>query len=313
MPNLPRVLSMPPRHHAPREFDGSLVRHEMYVFLDVVWLARVLKPLLNHKAQESYNGSVKLGDTGDTCITLRNQVHIALWGRLKGEGILEPTLAQAMWPAGLSEYVLPTLVSLGLAFSLGNDPAGGLVVLLRLKSGRPARVGIVMDTFRSKNTPVLTASWKFFLGVPPGAIEKVLTRCCSIGGVRAFWRFGVLVHGRFGDEGGSSGIFAVVLEYSQGGNELTAQFYGDMSNPAPWVALSYVMSAVRFMLSEFPGLGSKGSLRCPQHGNAMPLTTAVSLGLSLSDIARVPTSILGSFVDWTQSDLPALTVYHVYI
>ncbi|CAN0198641.1 unnamed protein product, partial [Scytosiphon promiscuus] len=29
---------------------------------------RILKPLLNHKDQESYNGSVKLGDTGDTCI-----------------------------------------------------------------------------------------------------------------------------------------------------------------------------------------------------------------------------------------------------
>ncbi|CAN0252568.1 unnamed protein product, partial [Scytosiphon promiscuus] len=94
----------------------------------------------------------------------------------------------------------------------------------------------------------------FFLGVPPGAIEKVLTRCCSIGGVRVFWRFGVLVHGSFGDEGGSSGIFAVVLEYSPSGNELTAQFYGDMSNPAPWVALSYVISAVRSILSEFPGL-----------------------------------------------------------
>ncbi|CAN0189484.1 unnamed protein product [Scytosiphon promiscuus] len=259
-----------------REFDGSLVRHEMFVFLDVVWLARVLKPLLNHKDQESYNGSVKLGDTGDTCITLRDPLHIALWNRLKEEGILEPRLAQAMWPAGLSEYVLPTLLSPGLAFSLGDDPAGGLVVSLRLKSVRPARVGKVMDTFRSKNAPVFTASWKFFLGVPPGAIEKVLTRCCSIGGVRVFWRFGVLVHGSFGDEGGSSGIFAVVLEYSPRGNELTAQLYGDVSNPAPWVALSYVISAVKFMLLEFTGLRSTGSLRCPQHNDAMPLTTAAT-------------------------------------
>ncbi|CAN0207506.1 unnamed protein product, partial [Scytosiphon promiscuus] len=89
-------------------------------------------------------------------------------------------------------------------------------------------------------------------------------------------RFGVLVHGSFGDEGGSSGIFAVVLEYSPSGNELTAQLYGDMSNPAPWVALSYVISAVRSMLSEFPGLRSKGSMRCPQHGDAMPLTTAAT-------------------------------------
>lgn len=145
----PRALrSCLRRHRECREFDGSLVRNEVYVFLDVVWLARVLKPLLNHKDEESHNGSVKLGDTGDTCITLHDSLDIASWGRLKGEGILEPRLAQAMWPAGLSGYALPTLLSLVLAFLLGSDPTGELVVLLRLKTGRPARGGQVMDTFR---------------------------------------------------------------------------------------------------------------------------------------------------------------------
>lgn len=248
----------------------------MFVFLDVHWLARVLKPLLNHK-EKSFDGSVKLGDAGETRITLRDPLEIVSWGRLKDEGILEPRLAQAMWPAGLSEYVLPTLLSLGLMFSLGNDPAAGLVVLLRLKSRRPARVGKVMDTFRSQNVAVFTASWNFFLGVPPGAIEKVLTRCCSIGDVRTFWRFGVVVHGSFGQGGGGSVKFAVVVEYTSSSNELTARIYGDKSNPAPWVALSYVISAVRSMLLEFPGLPYEGSLACPQHGDAMPLTPTVSL------------------------------------
>ncbi|CAM9592591.1 unnamed protein product, partial [Ectocarpus sp. 6 AP-2014] len=156
-------------------------------------------------------------------------------------------------------------------FPLENDDAGGLVVLLRLKSGRPARVGEVIDTFCSQNTPVFSASWKIFLGVPAGAMEKVLTRCCSIGGVQTFWRFGVLVHGSFGDARDDSGDFAVVLEYSSTDNELTAQIYGDKSQPAPWAALSYVMSAMRFVLLEFPGLRWKGLLQCPQHGNPMLL------------------------------------------
>ncbi|CAN0376567.1 unnamed protein product, partial [Ectocarpus sp. 4 AP-2014] len=69
-------------------------------------------------------------------------------------------------------YVLPTLVSLGLTFPLENDDARGLVVLLRLKSGRPTRVGKVIDTFCSQNIPVFSASWKIFLGVPAGAMEK---------------------------------------------------------------------------------------------------------------------------------------------
>lgn len=287
-PRQQRFPNMPPHNMLHREFEGSLVRHETFVFLDVIWLARILKPLLNHKDEKTFDGCVKLGDTGDPCITLHDPLDIASWGRLKNTGILEPRLAYALWPAGLSAYVLPTLLSLGLTFPLDHDPHGGLVVLLRLKSDRPTSVGRVMDTFCSERTPAFSASWKFFLGVPDGAIEKLLTRCCSLGGVRTFWRFGVLVHGGFVDGGDSSGIFAVVLEYDSSGNELTAQFYGDISNPAPWAALSYVISATRFMLLEFSGLRSEGSLKCPQHGDTMTLTTAVSLGLRLAECARVP-------------------------
>ncbi|CAN0102649.1 unnamed protein product, partial [Scytosiphon promiscuus] len=253
-----------------REFDGSLVRYEKYIFLDVVWLARILKLLLNHKEEEEY-GVVHLGDAGDTRVTLENRDDIASLGRLKSEGILEPRLARAMWPAGLSDYVVPTLRSLGLAFPLENDE--GLVVLLRLEEARPDSVGKVIDEFCSDQTPEFTASWKVFLGAPPGAIEKVLTRCCSLGGVRTFWRSGVLVHGGFGDR---SEIFAVVVEYSSSDNELTAQVYGDISTPAPWTALSYVISTVGYMLLEFPGLRSVGSLECPQHGAPMLLADKVS-------------------------------------
>lgn len=218
---------------------------------------------------------MKLGDTSDTQITLDDPGDIASWGRLKGEGILEPRLAKAMWPAGLSEYVLPTLGFLGLTFPLEKDPAGGLVVLLRLKPERPLRVGKVIDTFCLENTPVFGAVWKIFLGVPAGAIEKVLTLCCSLGSVRTFWRCGVLVHGKSGDRG-VSGAFAVVLEYLSANNELTAQVYGNIRDPAPWAAISYVISAVKCMLLEFPGLRSRGSLACPEHGNAMPMDTGVS-------------------------------------
>ncbi|CAM9666162.1 unnamed protein product, partial [Ectocarpus sp. 12 AP-2014] len=77
-----------------------------------------------------------------------------------------------------------------------------------------------------------------------------------------------LVHGGLGDLDGR-GVFAVVVEYSSNNNELTAQIFGDSSTPAPWVALSYVMSAVSLMLADFPGLRWKGSLKCPQHGNEM--------------------------------------------
>ncbi|CBN78371.1 LRR-GTPase of the ROCO family, putative pseudogene [Ectocarpus siliculosus] len=253
-----------------REFDGSLIRHEKFVFLDVVWLARILKPLLNHKDQETFDGLVNLGDTGDARITLDDPSDIASWDRLKSQGVLEPRLGYAIWPNGLSKY---------------DDPAEDVVVLLRLNPERPESVGHVIDTCCLEHTPALSASWKIFLGVPPGAIGEVLTRCCGLGGVRTFWRYGVLVHGGLG-ELGQCGIFAVVLEYSSMDNELVAQIFGDISTPAPWVAL------------DFPGLRWRGSLTCPQHGDTMLLANKCSpetrgLGAAAIDLVRMVDIRLG--------------------
>ncbi|CAM9557239.1 unnamed protein product, partial [Ectocarpus sp. 12 AP-2014] len=137
-----------------REHEGSLVRHETYVFLDVTWLAQILKPLLNHRDDEDpFCGDVSLGDTG---ITLKDDKHIASWNRLKGNGVLDHELACVLWPDGLSDYVLPTLDSLGLTYTLDE----GLVVLLRLDDKRPEDVGKELDDFRRDHTAVLSVKWK---------------------------------------------------------------------------------------------------------------------------------------------------------
>ncbi|CAN0453728.1 unnamed protein product, partial [Laminaria digitata] len=118
-----------------REFEGTVVRHETFLFLDVVWLTRILKPLLNHKDSERSDGSVFLGNTGEKGIVLTDERHIDSWQRFRDEGVLEPALARIMWPV-LFEYVMPTLAYLGLTFPLELDPAEGLVVLLRLGTDR---------------------------------------------------------------------------------------------------------------------------------------------------------------------------------
>ena len=239
-------------------------------------MTKILKPLLNHKDEETFDGLVKLGDTRDTCATLHDDLDIASWRRLKNEGVLEPRLARAMWPAGLSEYVLPTLLSLGLTFPLDNDPADGLVVLLRLGEERPNDVGEELDDFRRDHTAVLSVTWKVFLGVPPGAIEKVLMRCCSIGALRTFWRFGVLVQGGFGAVGAGK-TFALLVEYSHEKTEVDMKVYGNIGTAAPWAALSLGVSAVRTMCSEFPGLRWRAYLKCPQHEQDMQISYKASI------------------------------------
>ena len=252
-----------------REHQGSLVRHETYVFLDVTWLAKILKPLLNHREiEDPLSGSLSLGDTD---ITLDDDEHIGSWNRLKEDGVLEPALAEVLWPGGLTDYVLPTLDSLGLSHPLDGDAAQGLVVLLRLSEERPPDVGKELDDFRRDHTAVLSVNWKIFMGVPPGAIEKVLMRCCRIGALRIFWRHGVLVQGGFG--GTTAGkTFALLIEYSHEKTEIDMKVYGNVCTAAPWAALSVGISAVRMMCLEFPGLRWRASLMCPQHGQDMEIT-----------------------------------------
>ncbi|CAN0097652.1 unnamed protein product [Ectocarpus sp. 12 AP-2014] len=256
-----------------REHQGSLVRHETYIFLDVSWLAQILKPLLNHRDDEDpCCGDVSLGDTG---ITLKEDKHIASWNRLKGNGVLEPSLAKVLWPDGLSDYVLPTLDSLGLTYPLDDDSAEGLVVLLRLDDKRPEDVGKELDDFRRGHTAVLSVKWKIFLGVPPGAIEKMLTRCCRLGTLRTFWRFGVLVQGSLGG-GIAAKTFALLIEYSHETCEVDMKVYGNITTAAPWAALSFGISVFQAMCSEFPGLRWRACLRCPQHEQDMQISKAAT-------------------------------------
>lgn len=248
-----------------------MVRHEAYIFLDVTWLAKILKPLLNHRDTEDPFGGVSLGDTD---IRLDDNRHIASWKRLKEEGVLEPALARVLWPHGLSDYVLPTLEALGLTHPLDCDSAGGLVVLLRLGLDRPRSVGEELDDFRSNHIAVLSVAWKVHMGVPPGAIEKVLMRCCKIGALRTFWRFGVLIQGGFG-VGTAGKSFALLMEYSHDTNIIDMKAYGNIRTVAPWTALSLGLSAVRTMCVDFPGLSWRAFLSCPQHGQEMQINEEV--------------------------------------
>lgn len=133
-----------------------------------------------------------------------------------------------------------------------------------------------IDDFRRGHTAVFSVTWKIFMGVPPGAIEKDLMRCCSIGTLQTFWRFGVLVQGCLG--GGVAGkTFVLLVEYSQKKKTVDMKVYGSIGTAAPWAALSFGVSAVRTMCLDFPGLRWRASLKCPQHNQDMRISNEVSL------------------------------------
>ncbi|CAM9968342.1 unnamed protein product [Scytosiphon promiscuus] len=239
-----------------RAGEGGLVVCGSFVFFDVDWLAQVLKPLLSHKPIFS-EGRTLLGE-----IEVRRSPMLE---RFEEKGILEPALAKELWGEKTAPHVLGTLESAGLAFPLAGDREDGLVVLLRLPELRPAPVGVQIEQSRfeldrdGKRNGQIKAVCTFWGGVPPGFIERLLTKCCRLGSCNLFWRRGVFVE---------SELFSAIFEYveSEGSvGELSLDVFGDCTTANPWGAISAGVSVVIGMLLEFPGMHSTANLECQRH------------------------------------------------
>lgn len=210
------------------------------------------------------DGTVRLGLMGDKDVSLREQEHRISWKRFKDYGILEHKLTRVLWPEDLCQHVVSTLKHIGLAFSLSDDEEADLVVLMRLPENRPVSVAEDLGRLQGAYREPLRASWRMLAGTPPGAIEKVLVRCCSLGATSTYWRFGVLVTGR-GPANDVGGSFVLLVEYSQEREELTMEAYGDKKSLSLWTALSYAMSAMLSVGGDFPGLVWEACFWCPSH------------------------------------------------
>lgn len=242
-------------HHASHgEYEDRVLRQESFVFLNVVCLAKILKPLFSHKFKED-NGDIIVDMDGERPIVLSTGDQKNSWRRLREKGILDLELANILWPNGLSDVVLPIVKKMDLEFPLGTDDTK-LVVMQRLPCWHPKDVENTLYRFRKDNHPTLEGSWRLFRGVPPGVIENVLTRCCSLGDTHTFWRLGVLVKVHL------DGNFALVLEFIDN-EKLNIEVYGSPESVGPWMVLSFAMSVTLSKMIEFPGLKHEAKLRCP--------------------------------------------------
>ncbi|CAN0286004.1 unnamed protein product [Ectocarpus sp. 12 AP-2014] len=252
-----------------REYEGTVLSVGTYMFLDVDWLAKVLEPVLNHKGIEDKGGAHVFGDVE---VTERWQ-KLSL-RKLEDEGILEQRLAAFLWP-GYTEHVLAALKRIGLTFPCPEDANGGLVVPLRLPETRPLYVGQHLANFSDEhrdehNHKSLTMHWKMPYGVPPGGVERIVSRCASLGEASLFWRFGVLVRVGAAQEEGKEGDGGVerswfTLEYDRYGQELVIAVWGDLTKAAAWATLTCVSAVVRDMTQQYPGLRWEAFLGCPDH------------------------------------------------
>ncbi|CAN0431469.1 unnamed protein product [Pylaiella littoralis] len=240
-----------------RASEGGLVVYGSFVFLDVDWLAEVLKPLFSHKPLVSDGRRTLGGREVGSSTSLQ---------RFEREGILEPAFAEELWGKEAAPHVLETLESAGLTFPRPGDKRDGLVVLLRQPRARPIHVGDKLEGFRQRKERSdgrITATCNFWGGVPPGFVERLLTRCCHLGTCDPFWRFGVLIQ--------SVEHFSVILEYEEEASTLhgdtlvgmlSLEVYGDCTAAEPWAAMSACLSVVVRILSEFPGVDADANMDC---------------------------------------------------
>ncbi|CAN0053544.1 unnamed protein product [Pylaiella littoralis] len=239
-----------------RASEGGLVVYGSFVFLDVDWLAEVLKPLFSHKPIVSDSRRTLGGREIGSSTSLQ---------RFEREGILEPAIAEELWGKEAAPRVLETLESAGLAFPRPGDKRNGLVVLLRQPGQRPVHVGDKLEGFRQRKESDgrIIARCNFWGGVPPGFVERLLTRCCHLGTCDPFWRFGVLIQ--------SVEHFSVILEYEEDEGslhgdmlvgKLCLEVFGDCTAAEPWAAMSACLSVVVRMLSEFPGVDADAKMDC---------------------------------------------------
>eukprot|EP00752_Nemacystus_decipiens_P006981 g6262.t1 len=261
-----------------REHEGTVLSVGTYVFLDVDWLAKVLEPVLNHKGIEDGTGARTFGD-----VEVIEQWQEYSLRKLQDEGILEQRLAAFLWP-GYTKHVLAALERIGLTFPRPGDKDGGLVVPLRLPETRPPYVGQHIANFNDDHGQrPLTMHWKMPYGVPPGGVERIVSRCSSLGEASLFWRFGVLVRvgateieGE-GDDDVERSWF--LLEYDSYGQELVIAVWGDLKEAVAWATLSSVFTVIRDMTLQYPGLRWEAFVGCPDHpGEAMCISETCSRG-----------------------------------
>ena len=268
------------------EFAGHILRVDGGdgIFLDVVWLSRVLSPILSIKLER------KLFPTADLTY-MRNE--------LVSNGILKLDFAQYLWKEQLGEGALqlegivPTLfrvlLKLGVVLPLGkttplghnghssqfsrvesSTPQDALVLMRLPHACSPARQ-MVLDAHTSQalqGAREVTFRWRFdAAGAPFGLIERLIACCHRIGKVEtgACWRYGAMFKSNVTmEEGGNTfRLYTTILRYDA--PVLTVRMIGPLEDERVWTALRYVASAMTILSHEWPGVLWEGWPECPEH------------------------------------------------
>ena len=264
------------------EFAGQilLIEDGKGIFLDVVWLSKLVTPILSHKLKDKHFPSTALGTMRDDLV----QDKILRWAfarHLWTEILSHPSL---QLDEGVAHALYSVLIQLGVILPLGTtiratNEWGTLQGWQSMHgaSTHPPDMLVLMRLGEIPNeeqlgshttAPVGDASeailkWEFdSAGAPYGLVERIIASCHKIGVTERglCWRYGAIFRG-----GQMSHLITTAIRYDTTAHLLMVRVIGRLDNLRVWASLRYVASAVVILSKEWPGAILRGSPVCPEH------------------------------------------------
>lgn len=269
-----------------RAFSGTLLSRDSYVLLDVAYIAAALKPILNHKIDESstdgtpmFSGKKLEDHTLQSGAKLSRTTLKIYRNVLVKRGILRRDFASFLWEDPTRRHAVPQkslqgiLEELGVAIPLPQSPATededeerdctDLLVLMRLDKHPTETHRVAIERVMGSETGGLKAVWKFgYGGAPYGFPEEVIALCHRLGDVSPtiYWRHGALFTRK------EDGVFAkakALVRYDEESETLTFETSG--REEWDFTSLRFAISAVRHVTVKYRGVFWEGWVACWQH------------------------------------------------
>lgn len=298
----------PPKHS---DFAGHILRVDSGhgIFLDVVWLSGVLKPVMDHKLRRRiFEGELSV---------MRDD--------LVDRGILRWQFAKYLWRSLLDHATMPcedqvmvalfrVLVSLGVALPLGrakfsiteevssaskdgDQHPQDMLVIMRLPERCTAEQEEQLSSLVTKGrrgAQEVTLRWRFdAAGSAYGLLERLIASCHLIGELEQglCWRQGAVFKSHAMANADGSGrrkirLYTVVVRYdsvytdgcSDPDRVLTVRMIGPLENDRVWTALRHIASSMVMISKDWPGVLWEGWPECPEHPTIrMYLATSVKV------------------------------------
>lgn len=262
-----------------RESSGTIVLHEPFVFLDISWLARGIKPIVCLKRDEldEYDQSGLDERALDTSRQTRAK------DELVSDGVLRKEFALDLWgtknePEDLQETLQELLASLGVVVPLshqrvgqgatptedGGSKRGDYFVVKRLRK-EPTLEQLSRIRNLLADRQGLKASWVFSGNEAPyGFPERVVAMCGKMGTLSTAcrWRYGAV----FEDERGEARL---IVSYASVNGKCTLTAETPQKADKDLATLGFAASCVLRLAPEFPGASWHGEVECAKHGEMM--------------------------------------------